>query len=86
MTPFKSTLFNSIDFETIKNKWVYDVRNYRKLLIKPLQKFHHVDGGTCLSVLIITGWWPGSGVGMEKACLEKNLDDRRKIKVFPNRY
>lgn len=54
MTPLKGTPFNSIDFETIKNKWVYDVRNYRKLLIKPLQMFHSVGGGDCLSVLIIT--------------------------------
>jgi hypothetical protein len=82
LTPFKGTPFNSIDFETIKNKWIYDVRNYRKLPFKPLQQFWHVDGGNCLSVLIITGWWPGSDVDMKEACLEKTWMTEERLKYL----
>ena len=81
MTLLKGIPFNSIDFETIKNKWVYDVRNYRELLIKPLLKFWHVDGGNCLSILIITGWWPGSGAD-EEACLEKTWMTEERLRYL----
>lgn len=76
------TQFNLTDFETIKNKWVYDVRNYRKLLIKPLETFFHIDGGNCLSVLIITGWWPGAGVDMEEAQIEKTWMTEERLKYL----
>lgn len=82
MTPFKGIPFNEIDFETIKNKWVYNVRNYRKVLMKPLQKFWNVDGDNCLSVLIITGWWPFAGVDMKEACLEKTCMTEERLKYL----
>ena len=80
--PFKGIPFNSIDFETIKNKWVYDVRSYRKLLIKPLQTFLSIDAGVSLSVLIITGWWTGLGVEMEEAQLEKTFMTEAGLKLL----
>ncbi len=81
MERFRGIPFNDINFKTIENKWVYDVRNYRKCPIKPLEMFQSV-GGNYLSVLIITGWWPGAGVDMEEAQLEKTYITEERLKYL----